>query len=73
MIEKMREINERTHVREGLRSFMGYFAKKYKINACSVFNISDNSILYAQNVSAPLPYEVILRKNGLEDVRLYLD
>ncbi len=73
MIEKMKEINERTHVREGLRSFMEYFAEKYGIKACSVFNISDNSILYAQNVSAPLPYEMVLRKNGLEDVRLYLD
>ena len=73
MIEKMREINERTHVREGLRSFMEYFSRKYGIGSCSVFNISDNSILYARDVSAPLPYELILRKNGLEDVRLYLD
>jgi len=73
MHETMKEINEQAHVREGLHIFMEEFSRKYGLKSCSLFNSSDNAVFYSKNVSGPLPYELILRKNGLEDVRLFLD
>ncbi len=74
MLGRFKEINDRTHVRESLAAFMERFMDKHALEKCRIINLKDETVLYDKGNGFTEEMEhVVLRQNGLEDVRMYCE